>query len=107
MDAFTPPGELAAACACNAHEESFSSRRGAYYLEDADVVGLYDNSPTRTRPAALERFQNDLQWQGLSILAKGIWPDDGYTVALLVDATRPDVDRTATAWQRAVMDAPD
>lgn len=107
MDAFKDPQELAQACARDAHEENFSSRRGAYYLEDADVVVLYDNNPTDSRARALDHFQQELSWRGLSILGQATWPEDGYTLALLLNATRPDVDRIAELWTHALVEGPD
>jgi len=91
------PGDLqrlAKALAKDAHTNYFSSRRGVWFVEDSDVLCLYNNNPYADYPTLrddeLTEFRRRMKEEGLKELAYATYPPEGeeaagYTYALLID----------------------
>jgi hypothetical protein len=85
---------FAAACAKDAHENYFPSRRGTWYVEDLGVVVLFNNNPYEKYPALrdeeLAEFRRELEVEGIRELGYATYAD-GYTYALVLGAGRDRV----------------
>lgn len=103
---------VARSVAEEAHDEHFSSRRGVLYLEDEDTIALYDNNPPvggmLIRERQVEELTNRLKQTGIGVLAAATYPiggpDDGYTLAIVLDAGDDRSDEVITTWQRVLVD---
>ena len=96
---------FARACAEDAHENHFSSRRGTWYFEDLDVVVLYDNNPTKDpemRQAAIMRLRRELAAAEVEQLASAVYPTSGllygYTWLTILDASRDREEFIRDLW---------
>lgn len=81
-------------CAQDAFENHFESHRGVWHYEDIDTLVVYSNHPYESdllrRERELETLRSKLAASGVKILARASYPvggmDDGYTVAVVLDA---------------------
>lgn len=87
--------EFAKACARDASENHFPSRRGAWHIVDLDVLVLFNNNPYANFPSLRDeetaKFRQRLAAKGLVELAYATYPpagqqDAGYTYALVIQA---------------------
>jgi hypothetical protein len=109
-----------------AHQENFSARRGIYCVEDAkdesgeeegkpedDVLVIFNNNPFAGRAIArdweVEELRKLLAGAGIKELAYAEYPetgeDEGYSFAMVVDATRDQEDQVAEITEQAAMAA--
>jgi hypothetical protein len=111
----TIPGgwkRFAAACAQDATENHFESRRGVWGFTDLPVVVIYNNNPytgsPKLRGEELAKFRAELSRAGIKELGYGTagGPGDdlgGYTFALVIEAGNDATAREAwcvAVWQR-------
>jgi transcriptional regulator with XRE-family HTH domain len=89
--------EFAFKCAFDAHENHFPSRRGVWFIEDLDVLVLYNNNPYEKYPTRrdeeLAEFRRRMKAEGIKELAFATYPPEGkeqagYTYALVIDASQ-------------------
>ena len=103
------PELLARASARDAHIKHFSSRRGVWYFEDADLLVLYNNNPHEHRDEELAALRDILVGHGIKELAFATYPrkgkDAGYTYAMVVDASRDREELVAELAQQAAIQA--
>src|SRR5687767_8319085 len=105
---------VARACARKAHTEFRSTCRGGMYVEEADVLVFFDNSPLRgsmlAREQAVSLFRAHLADAGIRVLAASSYPqsgpEDGQTLAVVLDAGADDREAVAVAWERACRERP-
>lgn len=78
-------------------------------FEAVPVVVLYDNAPTvepALRVRAIRALEAKLKEAGIRQLATASYPvggpDDGYTVAMVVDADGESGSRVAALWASAI-----
>ena len=117
---------FAFACARQAHEHDFSARRGIYLVEDAkdasgaeegkpedDVLVIFNNNPFAGHAIArdweVEELRRLLAEAGVKELGYAEYPDtgedEGYSFAMVVDATRDQEDQVAELVDQAAMAA--
>src|SRR3954447_8122143 len=85
---------LAFLCACDAFENNFPSRRGAYFIEDKGVLCIYNNNPYANptlREEETAKLRQRMKAEGLEELAYATYPfegheDAGYTYAMTIAA---------------------
>jgi transcriptional regulator with XRE-family HTH domain len=82
---------IATAMAREAHENHFSSRRGIWHLEDLDILCAYNNNPYAKSPKLREEetaeIRKFLAAHDIDVIAYATWGKDGYTYAMLIDAS--------------------
>jgi len=99
--------ELAEACAKDAHQNFFSSRRGIWFFSDEGVLCLYDNNPyandSKLRESEFQRLLQALKRQGILELGFATFGDDpnfpDYTYAMIVDAGEDQENLVYELWQ--------
>ena len=104
---------LAQVSARDACENNFSSRRGIYYYEDADVLCVYNNNPYAENPSLRDietkKFRGWLKQQGIKELAYATYPktgdDAGYTYAMLLDVHAERQEEVAEAMEAIIMES--
>jgi transcriptional regulator with XRE-family HTH domain len=100
--------QFAKVCAADAHENWFESRRGTWYIKDLDVVVLYNNNPYAQYPTLrdeeLAEFLSRLRAEGIQELAYATYPEDGYTYAMVIDASRDREQFLADVMQDIMME---
>jgi transcriptional regulator with XRE-family HTH domain len=99
--------EFAAACARDAHDNYFESRRGTWHFEDEGVVVLFNNNPYVQHPTLrdeeLAEFRERLRTEGIRELAYATFPpEDGYTYALVLEAGRDREEHLADLMREIV-----
>jgi hypothetical protein len=74
----------------DAFTNHFDSHRGVWHYEDLDVLVVYSNHPYDRDPLLrdweLDLLLGKLAAFGVTVHARASYPDDGYTVALVLDA---------------------
>jgi hypothetical protein len=109
-----------------AHQENFSARRGIYCIEEAksndiedevnpedDVLVIFNNNPfvgcAIARDWEVGELRKLLAEAGIKELGYAEYPDtgqdEGYSFAMVVDATRDQEDQVAEIMQQAAMAA--
>ena len=82
---------FARACAEDAHVNWFPTRRGAWYINDLDAVVVFNNHPYEDQPALRDEevaeFRRRLAAEGIEELAFATYPEDGYSYAMVLDAS--------------------
>lgn len=98
---------FAAICAGDAHMNWFHSRRGIWYFEDHDVLVLYNNSPYGAGPHLRQRelaeFRKMMTTAGIKELAFATYPEDGYSYAMVINASRDREPLVAKLMQEAII----
>ena len=89
----------AKAYAKDAHQNMFSSRHGYFWIEgkQGELLALcyFNNNPLEdgSREQGLARFRAWMEQQAdVSELAVGVFPADGYTIAMLLKAAEDKLD---------------
>ena len=88
---------FAAACARDAHDNHFPSRRGIWQFTGLPVLVIYNNNPYAKHPTLRDeevtKFRGELALAGIKELGYGTYPgeDDpdgqpGYTFAMVIEA---------------------
>jgi len=103
--------EVADELAERAGDELFHSHRGVYFVEDRDVLCLYNNHPYKNpdlRPREVRKLRQGLKRLGIPVLAYGESPktgeDAGYTYAMILDAGDDRVDEVSDMYHIVVLD---
>ena len=104
---------VARTCAQKAHSQFRSTPRGVMHVEEADVLVFFDSAPPRgsmlARERAVSRFRAHLADAGIRVLATATYPqsgpDDGLSLAVVLDAGAGEGRAVTTAWEWACHDA--
>ncbi|MFO0810809.1 MAG: hypothetical protein U0746_19440 [Gemmataceae bacterium] len=100
--------KLAALCAERGYQERRTCPRGLILVKDDNTLAFFDNSPPCgsmvVREVIAELFQAHLADAGVRVLATATHPrsgpDDGLTLALLLDANVSQESAVTAAWNR-------
>lgn len=81
-------------------ENCFESRRGVWHFEFLDVLCFYDNNPCCHRDRWIAELRRRMRQAGILELGHGTYPpagqeDAGYTMAIILDASRDRLDFVA------------
>jgi hypothetical protein len=103
---------LAVACAATAYEDRANSQRGLLIAKGEGVLAFYDNvlpnDSMRARDRVARRFRRYLAGAGIRTLAAATYPqhgpDDGRSLAMVLDATESDEPGVSRVWERMVAD---
>jgi hypothetical protein len=98
--------KLARACAKDAHENYFPSRRGIWYFADVDKLCIYNNNPYAGHPQLRDEetaaIREWLAAKGIRELAYATYPDAGYTYAIIIDASEDMEDEIVEGCEEIV-----
>jgi hypothetical protein len=100
---------VARTCAEEAYRRHRDSRRGVFHVPDDDVLTFYDNCLPRGSMLARDRiaavFRRHLAAAGIQVLATATYPrsgpDDGRTLAVVLDAGEAQEPTVTAAWDTA------
>jgi transcriptional regulator with XRE-family HTH domain len=107
--------EFAEGCAKDACENHFPSRRGVWYIQDLNVLVIYNNNPYDRNPGLRDgevaEFRRRLLAEGLKELAYATYPppgaeDEGYTFAMVIDAGRDREEWVVDTWKDVLCRSP-
>ena len=105
---------LALACASNAYDKREDLARGLLLVEDDGILVYYDNNlpnrSMRVRELIADRFCEHLSDEGVCPLASATFPqsgpDDGRSLAIVLDAGEEDMSGVSAAWDRTANEHP-
>ncbi len=105
---------VAWACAERAYATREESRRGVIHVAEEDILAFYDNTlpngSMRERERIAGLFRGYLAEAGIRVLAEATHPrsgpDDGHTLALVLDAGADEGNAVVAAWDRVCRECP-
>ncbi len=103
---------LAVACAAAAYDDRAKSQRGLLIAKDDGVLAFFDNvlpnDSMCARDQVARRFRRYLADAGIRTLAAATYPqqgpDDGRSLAIVLDATESDEQEVSRVWERMLAD---